>query len=144
MHLILKKEITHRKANPDVNSFIEKFPLHIQRMIEKIRVIILNSAPGIHESLKYKIPFYTHKGLLCYINPTNENVIIGFSQGAEFANEDKILVGSGKTVRHVIYKNIKEIKTEKLQHLIYEALIINEIHSYTPRKKRKILTYQKH
>lgn len=112
-------------------------------MIQKIRGIILGSAPGIHESLKYKIPFYTHKGLLCYINPTNEKVVIGFSQGAEFANEDNMLIGSGKTVRHLIYKNIKDIKTEKLLHLIYEALIINEIHSHRPRKKRKILTYKK-
>ena len=144
MHFILKKEIIRRKENPDVKSFIEKFPHNIQRMIEKIRVIILCSAPGIQESLKYKIPFYTHKGLLCYINPTNERVIIGFSKGAEFANEDNFLVGSGKTVRHVVYRNLKDIKTEKLQHLIYEALIINEIHSYQPRKKRKILTYLKH
>ncbi|MFI5144652.1 MAG: DUF1801 domain-containing protein [Ignavibacteria bacterium] len=141
MHLILKKESTLRKASPEVNSFVEKFPNHIRRMIQKIRSIILSSAPGIHESLKHKIPFYTHKGLLCYINPTNEKVIIGFSKGAEFANDDNLLVGSGKTMRHLIYKSIKEIKTEKLQHLIYEALIINEIHSHQPRKKKKVLTF---
>lgn len=112
-------------------------------MIEKIRSIILRSSPGIHESLKHEIPFYIYKGMLCYINPTNEKVIIGFSKGAEFANEDNSLVGSGKTVRHLVYRNMKDIKSEKLQHLIYEALIINEIHSYQPRKKRKILTYRK-
>ena len=113
-------------------------------MIQKIRSIILSSAPGIQESLKHKIPFYSHKGLLCYINPTSLNVIIGFSKGAEFANEDNVLVGSGKTVRHLIYKSIKEIKTESLQHLIFEALIINEIHSHQPKKKKRVLTYRKH
>ena len=76
--------------------------------------------------------------MMCYINPTNEKVIIGFSHGAEFANEDNFLLGSGKSVRHVIYKNLKEIHPLKLQHIIYEALIINEILASRPRKRLRV------
>jgi hypothetical protein len=128
------------RFQPDVSAFIENFPLNVQKMLNKIRSIILHSSSSIHESIKHKIPFYSHKGFLCYINPTNEKVIIGFSHGAEFSNEDKFLIGSGKSVRHAIYRNLKEIKTARLRQLIYEALIINEILSAKPVKKNKIHT----
>ena len=137
MHLILKKEIKHTRLNPDVTAFILKQPTQIQKMMNKIRSVILHSSSNIHESIKYMIPFYSHKGLLCYLNPTNDKVIIGFSNGAEFANDDNFLVGEGKIIRHAIYRNHKEIKPPQLQHLIFEALIINEIHAAGSKKKIK-------
>jgi hypothetical protein len=127
LHLILKKETKRQRFSKEVTAYVEKLPTDIQKMVNKIRSIILNSAMEIEESIKYKIPFYSHKGLFCYINPTNEKVIIGFSHGAEFSNEGNFLLGSGKTVRHVIFKNLKDIKKAKFQSLVYEALIINEI-----------------
>ena len=140
LNLVNKKEIPRQKSCAEVTAFIQKQNTHIQKMMNKIRYIILNSAPEIKESIKYEIPFYSHKGLLCYINPASDKVVIGFSQGAEFANEDKFLVGKGKTIRHAVYKSAKEIKTSKLQHLIYEALIINEIKSFRPPKRKKVFT----
>lgn len=140
LNQVNKKDVPRQRSCHEVTVFIQKQNSHIQKMMNKIRYIIMNSAPDIKESIKYEIPFYSHKGLLCYINPASEKVIIGFSQGAEFANEDKFLVGRGKTIRHAIYKNAKEIKTSKLQHLIFEALIINEIKSLHPRKRRKAYT----
>jgi len=124
---MIKKEPSLSRFNKEVTVYIEKLPAEVKKMTNKVRSVILNSSSEIEESIKHKIPFYSYKGLLCYINTTNDKVIIGFSQGAEFYNEDKILVGTGKTVRHVIYKSIKEIRTSRLQQLIFEALIINEI-----------------
>ena len=133
---MIKKELTSWRFNKEVSVYIEKLPAEVRKMANKIRSIILNSASEVEESIKHKIPFYSYKGLLCYINTSNDKVILGFSQGAEFSNDDKILIGSGKTVRHVIYKNIKEIKINRLQQLIYEALIINEIRGKNRRYNR--------
>jgi hypothetical protein len=138
LHLILKKETKRQRFSKEVTAYVEKLPTDIQKMVNKIRSIILNSAMEIEESIKYKIPFYSHKGLFCYINPTNEKVIIGFSHGAEFSNEYNLLVGSGKAVRHVIFKHLKDIKTAVLQHLIFEALIINEILAARSLKSGKV------
>ena len=141
MHLILKKEPKHTRLNTDITAFIEKQPSNIRRILNKIRPVILNSSSRIHESMKHKIPFYSYKGFLCYINPATDKVIIGFCQGAEFANDDKFLIGTGKTIRHAVYKNVKDVKISKLQHLMYEALIINEIISSKPKRKKILHPY---
>jgi hypothetical protein len=136
---MFRKDHHNPRYNKEVSVYIEKLHPEIRKMTNKIRSIIINSASEVEESIKHKIPFYSYKGLLCYINTTNEKVIVGFSQGAEFSNDDKLLIGTGKTVRHLIYKSVKEIKTAKLQQLIYEALIINEIRGATHVKRKKAL-----
>ena len=68
---MIKKELTSFRFNKEVSVYIEKLPADVRKMTNKIRSIILNSASEIEESIKHKIPFYSYKGLLCYINTSN-------------------------------------------------------------------------
>lgn len=110
-----------------VDSFIGKLNPDIQSLAELLRTIILTSSGHIKEEIKHGIPFYKHKGHLCYINPFDDKVILGFSRGAELPDEHNMLIGTGKSVRHAVFRNDTIIDEDKIRHLIYEALIINEM-----------------
>jgi hypothetical protein len=112
-----------------VDEYVSKLPENIQQLVEKLRRIILTSSDKIQEQIKHKIPFYSYKGQLCYINPSDEKVVLGFSRGADLPDEFRMLVGTGKSVRHVVFDTSKKIDEDKVRNLIYEALIVNEIKS---------------
>lgn len=110
-----------------VNSFIEKLNPDIQSLVELLRMIILTSSGRIKEEIKHGIPFYKYKGQLCYINPFDDKVILGFSRGAELPDEHNMLIGTGKSVRHAVFRTDTKIDEDKIRHIVYEALIINEM-----------------
>ena len=118
-----------------VDEYVSKLPENIQQLVEKLRRIILTSSEKIQEQIKHKIPFYSYKGQLCYINPSDEKVVLGFSRGADLPDEFRMLVGSGKSVRHVVFNASQKIDEDKVRNLIYEALIVNEIKSERFYKK---------
>lgn len=110
-----------------VDVYVKKLAPDIKPAFELLRRIILTSSEQIKEEIKHGIPFYMYKGQLCYINPFDDKVILGFSRGADLPDEYRMLIGSGKAVRHVVYESGTKIDEEKIRHLIYEALIVNEM-----------------
>ncbi len=110
-----------------VNSFIKKLNPDIQSLVELLRMIILTSSGRIKEEIRHGIPFYKYKGQLCYINPFDDKVILGFSRGAELPDEHNMLIGIGKSIRHAVFRTDTVIDEDKIRHLVYEALIVNEM-----------------
>jgi len=110
-----------------VDEFVNRLPEGIRALAERLRKIILTSSEQIREQIKHKIPFYYYKGQLCYINPFDDRVVLGFSRGAEMPDEHGMLKGNQKTVRHAVFYLHTELDKEKVRNLIYEALIVNEI-----------------
>jgi hypothetical protein len=114
-------------SSPVVEEYVSKLPDKIRAPIELLRKIILSASAQIEERLKHNIPFYFYKGQLCYINFSDENIILGFSRGADMPDEKKLLKGQGKSIRHAVIDPVKDINEDVIRHLIYEALIVNEM-----------------
>lgn len=109
-----------------VDKYLSHLPEGIRNLSEYLRNIILTASGQVEEHLKHNIPFYYYKGKLCYINPFDDRVILGFSRGADMPDEHSMLKGSQKTVRHAVFYPGSEIDEEKIRNLIFEALIVNE------------------
>jgi len=114
-------------SSPVVDEYVSKLPDKISAPIELLRKIILSASAQIEEQLKHNIPFYFYKGQLCYINFSDDKIILGFSRGAEMPDEKKLLKGQGKSIRHAVIDPVKGINEDIITHLIYEALIVNEM-----------------
>ena len=78
-------------SSPIVDEYISRLPEKIRDSMQLLREIILTSSAQIEEQLKHNIPFYFYKGQLCYINFSDENIILGFSRGADMPDEKKQL-----------------------------------------------------
>jgi uncharacterized protein YdhG (YjbR/CyaY superfamily) len=63
-----------------VDQFISSFPEHIQVVLQKLRLTILENAPNVKEELICGLPVYKTKSkVLIYFSLTNERIIIYFS-----------------------------------------------------------------
>jgi hypothetical protein len=114
-------------GSPVVDEYVIRLPGKIREPIEMLREIILSASVQIEERLMHNIPFYFYKGQLCYINFSDEKIILGFSRGAEMPDEKNLLKGQGKLIRHVVIDPARGIDEEMIRHLVYEALIVNEM-----------------
>ncbi|EMR03427.1 DUF1801 domain-containing protein [Cesiribacter andamanensis] len=106
--------------------FIERHTAEQRRLMLQLRELILQAAPAIEESLKWKIPFYAHQGLLCYLNPTPGGICLGFCRGALLSNAGGLLTGEGKEVRLLHLTSDTPLPLDAIRQLLQEALLLNE------------------
>ena len=50
----------------DIDGYIAAFPVHIQHILQKIRLTIKKAAPDALEKISYQMPAFTLKGILVY------------------------------------------------------------------------------
>ncbi|SES20443.1 DUF1801 domain-containing protein [Psychrobacillus sp. OK032] len=111
-----------------VDQYILDLPDDIQNITTKLRKIILNSSPKLKEEYKWSMPNYAYNGLVCYLQASKKHVNLGFQRGNELLEKDtnKLLQGTGKTMRHIRIKNMEDIQSGAFTSLIKEALALNE------------------
>lgn len=127
-----KRNFCIKMQDLGVSTFINQQPLALKHLLNALRVLILQAGPYVEETIKYNIPFYNYQGRLCFLNTREGGVELGFFQGAFLANEQGLLVGEGKEVRHVRIKSLAHIDQEAIQALLQEAMLLNEV-----KKKRQ-------
>jgi hypothetical protein len=124
-----KKRRKPPRKNPAVQ-FIDKLPPRQKSLARHVRTIVRAAIPEINEGMKWKIPFYSFNGILCFINPVAEHIVLGFCYGAQLSDEHKLLSGNGKLVRHLVIKNIGDIQKPKLRNLLHEAMLFNVLKNH--------------
>ncbi len=123
-------------------NYILNQPEIYQPVFKKLRQIVLQSAPGIEEKLRYGIPFFDYYGWMCYLSPlkNNKGVYIAFLKGFELSNIQGILEANGRSmVKSVTYTHVNEIDEKMLNEILQEALFLNEtLYKQKISKKRKL------
>ena len=121
-----------------VDAYIGNIPEQEQMLWETLRQIILEQSPKIVEEIKYRIPFYSYKGMLCYLNPNKAGgVVLGLCRGNQLSNEQGLLVASDrKMIRHIIINSVEEAEQLPLPEVLQEALMVNELISEGKLNKR--------
>ncbi|MEM9022173.1 MAG: DUF1801 domain-containing protein [Bacteroidota bacterium] len=117
-----------------VAGYLAALPADLRPVAEALRAIILSTAPGIEELIKYKIPFYHHQGPLCYLNKQPEHMVLGLAKGAELSNASGILTGTGNTVRHVRVYTIQDLPEAAIREVLQEAILLN---GWVARQKKR-------
>lgn len=112
--------------HPNVDLFIESQQPDKQALLQRLRSLILDSAPHVEESIKWNIPFYSAHGLLCYLNPQPTGIALGFCRGALLSNLGGLLQGSGKEVRLLLCSSVTDVREKNIRELLQEALLLNQ------------------
>ncbi len=58
----------------------------------------------------------------CYIGAHREHVNLGFYYGAELSDPEEILEGTGRKLRHIKVREVKEVTQPALRHLVQSSL----------------------
>ncbi|MGV3560406.1 DUF1801 domain-containing protein [Larkinella arboricola] len=123
-----------------VDEYINRQTPEIHRLLDHIRRLILEAAPRIQEKINWGVPFYSHKGQLCYLNPLRSSEVavdLCFLRGYELTNAQNVLENRGRrTVRSLVIR-AGEVNEDLIRELLQEAIQLNET------SKEKPATFQR-
>jgi hypothetical protein len=138
-----KKSLTVKS----VDEVVLSLPAHEQKIVKRLRAIILDCLPKVTEKNSYGVPFYTRNRMMLFIWPpsihwgpkkekwNSKGVTLGFCQGNLMSNEDGVLLAEGRKQVYCMYFNLlQEINEEQLCALFYEAELVDE--QFAKKKKR--------
>lgn len=123
-----------------VRNFINEQPEPQRELMTILRSWILDLGQHTQEKISYKIPYFYLYGTMCYLNPHNEGVDLGFTKGYELSDEQKILESKGrKQVKTITFHSVAELEENEdtIRHVLNEAAILNEYRFKRGGKKRK-------
>ncbi len=112
-----------------VDLYLRHTPKHQRELMSIVRRIIQSTIPDAEETIKFGVPFYSRKRLLCYLSPLKkqEGIYIGFVKGHRMSDESGLFTGKDlKQIRHLEFRKRTEIKTRMLKEYLHEAVMLNE------------------
>ena len=91
-------------------------------IVEKIREVIKTCAPEAKEIISYGIPAYRVRNIIAVISPTQKDITLAFSRGAEFEDKYYLLMGVGKVSKNLKFKRLSDINNNVICYYIQQAL----------------------
>lgn len=124
----------------NVRQFITEQPDPQREIMTILRSWILDLGPHTQEKISYKIPYFSFYGPLCYLNPNEDGVDLGFTKGYELSNEQGILEAKGrKHVKSITFYSTTDLEEQEdtIRHILNEAAILNEYRFKRKARKKK-------
>jgi hypothetical protein len=96
--------------------------------LARVRAVITGAVPEIVEEWKWKVPVWSHAGIICTGETYREVVKLTFARGASLADPSKLFNSSlgGNTRRAIDIREGEEIDEAALGELVREAAALNE------------------
>jgi hypothetical protein len=95
----------------------------IRSIAKKLRDLVRKAAPGAEERVHpgWRNVAWYRNGMFCYIQPQRNWVNIGFNRGAELDGPLGTLEGSGKGMRHIKVRSLRELPARAVTQVTKRA-----------------------
>jgi hypothetical protein len=108
----------------------------LEDVLKAARALVKKTVAGSEEYVNpWKIPSFDYHGPLCGYMAGKYHVTFILVRGALLADPEKLLEGTGKSVRHVKLRSVADVKRPGVKKLIVEAAKRNK---KSPPKGMKI------
>jgi hypothetical protein len=101
----------------------------VQTVALEARMCILAAAPELTESMKYGVPFYSYKGMVCYLNVPKAGIVLGFPNATLMSDVYELFSeGNLKRVRHISIPNLAFLAEHhnEIHNYLIEAMVLND------------------
>jgi hypothetical protein len=117
-----------------IDDFLSHLPQEEYVIVTYLRRLVLQCIPDVKEKLAYNVPFYYRHSRICFIWPgaipwgkqPKTGVEFGFCKGHLLSDPSYLNAGNRKEVYIKTFYDIKEVDSEILRSLLYEAVSIDE------------------
>ncbi len=106
--------------NAQVTEFINNAPADQKAMMEKLRNIIHQAVPDVTEEFKWGRPVFKKTKDFAYFKSAKAYLTLGFFNYTNLRDDNGLLEGTGKDMRHIKLKNAGNID-EKLMKEWFET-----------------------
>lgn len=123
----MHKQTSRNKEITEVDIYVFQLPQPQREIVQRLRDLITDHYPELVETLKWHVPVYSLNtaNYLLGIQVFKGHVNLNFFRGAQLHDPQRILVGSGKRVRHISFRTINDVDDLVLRALI-DQTIANE------------------
>jgi hypothetical protein len=127
--------------------YLAAYDPHISNLALALREVVLEKAPEAIESIvkSYAVAIgfsFTGKPMkdgFCHIVTYASHVNLGFNRGALLRDPNRILVGKGKSIRHITIKDQSELENPAVRRYLQAAIEqVNAPRATTPARRPKV------
>ena len=119
-----------RPPDRQLLSYLAAYDPHISNLALTLREMVLEEAPDAIESIvkSYAVAIgfsFTGKPLkdgFCHIATYSTHVNLGFNRGAQLPDPGRLLIGNGKSVRHITIHDQNELERPSIRRYIQSAI----------------------
>jgi hypothetical protein len=109
----------------NVGEFIDAQPQ--RELLVALRALVRGIVPEAREEMKWRVPFYSHQGMLCCFEMSGRDaVVMCFCWGAELDDPDGILRGQWRRTRTVTIRTVRQTRSRALADMVRRAVARNE------------------
>lgn len=110
-------------SNPRVTEYIQNAPEEQRFILDQLRALIHKAVSEVDEDVKWGIPVFTKTKIFTYLRSTKKHVALGIYNIEKINDENGILQGTGKQMKHLKFETSEDID----EQLIIEWLKITAI-----------------
>lgn len=108
---IAKKKTRPQSKNPD-----------LLKVVRELRAMVKKIVPDVKETVNpLGMPTFESKSPFLYYMVGKNHVTFGFLQGTSLADPRTLLEGTGKNLRHVKLRELKDLHREGMRELVQAA-----------------------
>ncbi|HYM50271.1 MAG TPA: DUF1801 domain-containing protein [Candidatus Limnocylindrales bacterium] len=121
-----------RTTEAEVQAFLKDYPPEIRAVALRARQLLATEMPDAVEQVKpgWKVMQYganaSMQAQLIVIQPQANWVNLGFAHGSELPDPVGLLEGTGKGIRHVKLRTVKDVEREPVRALVKAEVRIAE------------------
>src|SRR3954447_697577 len=108
-----------------IDAYIERAPAFARPILAHIRSVVHDSAPDVDETIKWGVPYFEHKGLVCGMAAFKAHCVLSFRRGEEVTGK-----ASGTTGAMGQFGRIASLSDlpgdETLKATVRRAVALNE------------------
>jgi len=104
-----------------IESYLAKLNGEVRAICDELVSLIRAAAPEATSELKWGMPVFSTKGIVCYFRAQSDYVRFGFAQGAELDDPDDKLEGEGES-HHIKLRHTEDIDKKRLTSWLKAAL----------------------
>lgn len=111
-----------------VESFLSSYPEEVRETVRAAREFLAARLPKAQESIDESAKLFGfsygpgYKGLVCTLIMSRSGVKLGIVRGAELADPNRLLTGTGKVHRHVQLHNAADLQRAGMNDLLRQVL----------------------
>ena len=123
-------------TDPRIDAYIEAAADFAQPILSHLRQIVHAGCPNVEETLKWGMPYFMHKGMLCGMAAFKQHCTFSFWQGARVLGAEK--VGAGEAMGQFgRIGSIRDLPPKKVMiGYVKKAVEVNEAGAGSTRVKK--------
>lgn len=108
------------RTTPD--AYYAGIPEHLSEAATGLRSLVFDAASDFREVIKWGSPVYERDKPVLWIKAHTNHLSLGFFRGAELADPESLLEGTGKSMRHLKIRSAELVARSSVRDLIDAAI----------------------